>query len=171
MEKINKGINLDRVPEVARMSKECGLEAKAFFIIGLPGETIADFKQTLEISKHFDYCGLGPLMIFPGSPLYVDIKSKGALEDNIWFEFRSNIFGEGILDNIPVYTESFSQDQLPELMKLFYEHHALCKLSTSLMSLKAPQKIFQIRKVLRLLTSLFLFYKHYRKIRKDVDMK
>lgn len=166
MKNINKKIKLEKVPDVVKMCKEFGLEAKAFFIIGLPGETAKDFKKTIEISKHFDYFGIAQLMIFPGQSLYEDMKSKNKIDDEIWFQ--KNLSNSDSMSDVPFYTESFSEEQGRTLKAIFYEEHPSYTTHKSLfkeiMKKSNLKDIFKIQRLAKKLKSWW----HYRQTRNDI---
>jgi anaerobic magnesium-protoporphyrin IX monomethyl ester cyclase len=75
-----KGATLDQARQAVALAKKVGLECKGSFIFGIPGETVADCRETLrfalEISPHFaTFYGFVPV---PGSPFFEQIK-KGKI--------------------------------------------------------------------------------------------
>ncbi len=68
-----------------------GLEAVAFLVVGLPGETEASFRRTVQqvMDLNFDYAHFSVLLPLPGSPMF-EAWSPGemALEGNDWDRFR-----------------------------------------------------------------------------------
>jgi len=53
LDKVGKGTNVDDLHNFVEISVKAGISVKAFFMIGLPGETKETFKQTHDfISKH-----------------------------------------------------------------------------------------------------------------------
>lgn len=67
-----KGIKLDRIKEVFRLAKEEKIETWAFFMIGLPGETVETIKQTIAFAKKLDpdIAKFHILKPFPKSEVY-----------------------------------------------------------------------------------------------------
>jgi radical SAM superfamily enzyme YgiQ (UPF0313 family) len=92
VEIIGKKIDLSRVKKTIELTRRYGMEAKGFFIVGLPTETIKDFLSTLKIMHLFDSVGIYPLTIFPGSRIYYRLKKKGVLHDDLFFTKRRDIF-------------------------------------------------------------------------------
>jgi len=75
---INKGTTLKQAKEAILWTKKAGIECLGFFILGIPGETLRDAKQTIAFAK-----ALNPdIAIFhicrplPGSKIYDDFKSN-----------------------------------------------------------------------------------------------
>jgi radical SAM superfamily enzyme YgiQ (UPF0313 family) len=170
MKNINKKIRLDKVPVVAQMCKEYGLEAKAFIMVGLPGETVKDFRKTIEISKYFDYCGIAQLMIFPGSPMYDDMKSKNRIDDEIWF--KTDLSQNEIMKDVPIYTDSFSEEQGMRLKAIFYEEHPNYQQKKSLLKkiMKASnfKYIFKPQRFLQMIGKKLKSYRDYKRTQNDL---
>jgi radical SAM superfamily enzyme YgiQ (UPF0313 family) len=116
IERINKRIDLERVSEVVKWTRQAGMKAKGFFMLGLPGETIQDFEKTLRMMEGFDYVGIAAMMIFPGAPFYYEMKDHGLINDDIWFTYHGRGLAGGS-ENVPIYVGSFS---LPVLQGLHY---------------------------------------------------
>ena len=80
---INKPIKLKRVSELIHFAKKIGLEVGGFFVLGMPGETFEDMKETIRfIKRHrlhsFHLAVASPL---PGSSLYDQCLKEGLLVD------------------------------------------------------------------------------------------
>lgn len=50
-EVVGKKLKLDRVEEVAKMATEVGINLEAFYVVGLPGETLDNMRETFEYAK------------------------------------------------------------------------------------------------------------------------
>ncbi|MBI1916533.1 MAG: B12-binding domain-containing radical SAM protein [Planctomycetes bacterium] len=82
--RIDKNVKLSRVPEMVDYIRRAGLETRALFMIGFPGETRAQIMRTVDLALSLDvddfYISLcTPL---PGTPLYDECVQKGLLEDD-----------------------------------------------------------------------------------------
>ncbi len=69
---IRKPLKLKNVPRLAKKIRELGIEMEAFFVVGMPGETKEQLKQTFRFARELDadntlYFYANPI---PGSPLY-----------------------------------------------------------------------------------------------------
>jgi radical SAM superfamily enzyme YgiQ (UPF0313 family) len=69
---IRKPLKLKNVPVLARKIRQLGIEMEAFFVVGMPGETREQLKQTFRFARELDadntlYFYANPI---PGSPLY-----------------------------------------------------------------------------------------------------
>ena len=51
LDRVNKGITLNQIRETVRYTKELGIMALGFFLIGAPGETKETIKKTLKFAK------------------------------------------------------------------------------------------------------------------------
>ena len=92
---IRKQVNLDMAKELVKYCKEINLEVVGYFILGLPGETKEQMRDTfkivreLKIEPHFSIA-----TPFPGSDLYKYVQEKGLLKsyeiDNCSDEYNIN---------------------------------------------------------------------------------
>ena len=82
---MEKDLNLETVPKIVKDIKKAGLKVHSFFIIGYPGETVADIKMTEKMIKdnHFNFFGLHRFQPLPGTPIYDDLVEKGEIEDGL----------------------------------------------------------------------------------------
>lgn len=69
---INKRTTLKMIERAVKATKAAGLEAKGFFMLGLPGETAADIEMTLKFSQELplDYAVFSIATPFLGTKLY-----------------------------------------------------------------------------------------------------
>jgi len=77
---VNKRLNLKVVKRVVDMTKKLGIETRAFFIIGLPGETRRTVEETIDfaLSLNLDIAGFFLLALLPGSKIFNEwIKKNG----------------------------------------------------------------------------------------------
>ncbi len=79
---INKNIRLEQVEEVVKMAKEEGIEARGFFIIGLPGDNEKTIRQTIDFSKKLplDFAGFSILVLMPGAELFNQWVQKNKID-------------------------------------------------------------------------------------------
>jgi len=76
LKKAHKGIKLEKVEEVFRLARKLKLETWAFFIIGLPGETVETIKKTIAFAKKInpDIAKFHILKPYPGTEVYDELK-------------------------------------------------------------------------------------------------
>jgi radical SAM superfamily enzyme YgiQ (UPF0313 family) len=90
---IKKEVRLPRIIESIKAAKRAGISLKCNLIIGFPKETRRDVFQTIRFAMKMAWLGVDdvPLYLFspyPGSELYDDLRSAGAIArmDNDYFE-------------------------------------------------------------------------------------
>jgi len=86
LKRINKGITRKQIDETIDVCKTLGYWLLGFFMISLPDETPEDFKKTAELFHRFDVFNLQFFKIHPDTSFYEELKAKGELSDEIWFE-------------------------------------------------------------------------------------
>lgn len=74
-----KKLNLDKVRQVVKLAKKCGLEVYGFFIIGLPGEDEKAFRKSLDFAKEagFDIANFCMAVPFVGTELFKMVQENG----------------------------------------------------------------------------------------------
>lgn len=89
LKNINKMTRLDKAKEVIDMTKKAGIECRAAFMFGNPGETEATMKQTMDFAKYLDpdialYNIATP---YPGTEMYRWAKEQGILITEDWEKY------------------------------------------------------------------------------------
>lgn len=81
---IKKNLNLSIVPHVVEAVQRAGISCHLFLIVGFPGETIEEMRQTVEFAKSLepDSCSLSLYTPILGTPLFQTSKEKGFLVDD-----------------------------------------------------------------------------------------
>ena len=81
LRKIRKGITVEQVMKAAEIISRVGLRWRAFFIIGIPGETKADMEDTMRIIHKIKphAAELSVFAPYPGSDLYDEVIEKGLI--------------------------------------------------------------------------------------------
>ena len=76
---IHKGISLDKVERALRWSKRAGIMNWGYFIIGLPGETEATIRQTIDFAKKLplDIALFHIAAPYPGTPFFYKVVKEG----------------------------------------------------------------------------------------------
>jgi radical SAM superfamily enzyme YgiQ (UPF0313 family) len=76
---VRKGITDETIAQALRWSKEAGLMNWGYFIIGLPGETEATIRQTLDLSKRLplDLALFHIAAPYPGTPFFFEVVEQG----------------------------------------------------------------------------------------------
>jgi radical SAM superfamily enzyme YgiQ (UPF0313 family) len=81
---IEKEITIDQIRNVNKWTREAGIEVRASFMLGLPGETPALAKKTIEFAVELepDYAQFSITTPFPGTKLYTQANKYGKLSLN-----------------------------------------------------------------------------------------
>jgi radical SAM superfamily enzyme YgiQ (UPF0313 family) len=79
---IRKGLTLDMIRTVTKMTREAGIRMRGFFMLGLPGETEETMRQTIEFAKRLDLSAavFHITTPFPGTELYKTVLESGELD-------------------------------------------------------------------------------------------
>lgn len=81
LEKVNKGITLQRARDAFEWTKDAGIEARASYIFGLPGETRKTIQQTIDASLELDadFVIYNIAIPLPGTEVYDEAKANDLL--------------------------------------------------------------------------------------------
>lgn len=85
LDRSKKRITLEQIRNAARYTREAGIAAKAFFIVGHPYETRETLEATLRLALDTPFSDIGVTLMtpFPGSPLSRNATEFGQF-DNDW---------------------------------------------------------------------------------------
>jgi len=117
---LRKGITLEQVEKVFKMTKKVGIDILAYFMIGSPTETRVQIMNTINYAKKLqpDYCHFSITTPFPATPLYYIGLEKGVIKKDYWREFASN----PTKDFVPEFWEEIlSKEELLELLEYAYK--------------------------------------------------
>jgi len=72
LDAINKDITPEKVEEAIHLTREAGLQATGYFMVGCPGETPQTIRKSIDFAKHLklDYAQFAITTPFPGTELY-----------------------------------------------------------------------------------------------------
>ena len=92
MKALQKEISLDQAAKVFELTAKVGIKTLAYFMIGCPGETRADIKETFRVAKQLcpDFVHLTIFTPFPGTKIYSDGLESGSIAEDVWREFAQN---------------------------------------------------------------------------------
>lgn len=107
---IHKPHKLEMFPPVTELCRKYNIFTSANFIIGFPGETWEEIRQTFRFAEaaDFDHVSFTIATPLPGTALFEEVTSLGLLPDNFTFlnpEYTG--FGEALIE-----TNEFSQLEL-----------------------------------------------------------
>ncbi len=108
--------DLDRLAETIRTIKACGIRTKGLLMIGLPGESEASIRRSMDyvFSLPIDDFNLAKFTPFPGSPIYEKIHQLGSFDED-WQKMDCMHF-----QFVP---QGMEKEQLERLFIEFYKSH------------------------------------------------
>ncbi|MFN7974959.1 MAG: radical SAM protein [Acidobacteriota bacterium] len=85
-----KGVEIAHVRAACRMTRDAGLHLSIYLISGTPGEGEAEVRETEELVRAvLPHDGIvSPLCIYPGTPLYAQMRAAGTLGDQLFLRDR-----------------------------------------------------------------------------------
>ncbi len=85
LDSLKKNITIDQVRNVVKWTKDAGISANGFFIIGLPGETKGAIRQTIAFAEELDldFYGFSLLAPLPGTELYSLALERGLIQTDM----------------------------------------------------------------------------------------
>lgn len=121
---IKKGSSLKTIVKIAEYCREIEISLRAFYIIGFPGERLADINDTINFAlRMFKNFNVFPILLFAtplyGTELYDVCVSKGLVNETITDEEYAKaiqFYGEPLIS-----TDDFSTDDLKKIGKEFEE--------------------------------------------------
>lgn len=103
--------------DVIAQAKKAGLRTVGFFLLGLPGETFQDMRETIEFSRELDLdlAYFGTVIPVPGSELYEIASNENKISDSVWSGMM-----EGKIE-IPQYVpDGLTLDKIKKLCRRAY---------------------------------------------------
>ena len=81
--RIKKFCNLDRAIELVRYCQKLKLNVRCFYILGFPGESITEMKETFDYAMRCgaDWSTFSVAVPLPGSEMYDEFVAMGCIED------------------------------------------------------------------------------------------
>lgn len=124
LKNIKKRITLEEAVRSVTLAKEAGLKVLTYFMVGLPGETEKEVRETIDfaISLDSDYAEFNICIPYPGTEMYLEGISKGIIPVDFWLEYVNNPVPDF---RVPyLYEEYLSKDEMIRLcniaIKRFY---------------------------------------------------
>jgi len=90
---MNKGVSIKQVEQAFDICRRIGIKTLAYFMMGNPGETLDDVKDTLRLSQRIkpDFMQMTILSPFPATKYYLDALKDGVLTKDVWREYAGII--------------------------------------------------------------------------------
>ncbi len=79
LRRMHKGITLESVERAVRWSHEAGIRNWGYFVIGLPGESVASIRRTIDLAKKLplDLALFHIAAPHPGTPFFFEVVEHG----------------------------------------------------------------------------------------------
>ena len=89
LKRMRKGINFDKTRRALELSKSLGIKNWAYFIIGMPGETVETIDDTIAFAKSLPLTlALFHIAVpYPGTPFYYEAVQNGWINASRWEDF------------------------------------------------------------------------------------
>jgi len=84
LDSIHKQITLEQVERITALTKEHGIHATGYFMLGILGDTRQTIQETLDFAEKLDldFYGFGITSPIPGTEMYAQAVEKGLVEKN-----------------------------------------------------------------------------------------
>lgn len=115
---LRKDIDLERTKQAVRLVKKAGMEVRAAFIFGTPGETEQTIEETLSYAIELDpdIAIFNITTPYPGTQLYAWAEQNNALKTKDWWDYE---LGNSIVE-IPTLSRQAIRDMYDKAFKTFY---------------------------------------------------
>lgn len=122
LKRINKGEDLQTIKNAIEMTKQAGIEAYGFFMLGLPGDTEETMKDTIRFAKSLklDMAKVSITSPLPATPLYEECKKGGRLLSEDWSQYNLYTSPRHLYKH-----ESLSWDTIEKYYNEFYREFYL----------------------------------------------
>jgi radical SAM superfamily enzyme YgiQ (UPF0313 family) len=89
LKRMRKGINFDKTRRALETSSKLGIKNWAYFIIGMPGETVETIDETIKFAKSLPLTlALFHIAVpYPGTPFYYEAVQNGWISASRWEDF------------------------------------------------------------------------------------
>ena len=84
LNRMKKGITIEQIRRAISMTRQAGIKATGFFILGHPGETEQTMQETVKLIKECKFFDVGVFLFtpLPGSEVYRDVREYGTFDEN-----------------------------------------------------------------------------------------
>lgn len=113
---LRKGTTIKQIEDAVALTHKVGLKSFCSYILGIPGETFEEAKQTIEFACKLNsfYAEFFPLTPFPGTDLYTDVHKYGRMVGSM---------SELTMHHIPFVPHSMTKEQLAYLQKYAFRRY------------------------------------------------
>ena len=130
LESVNKRVDLNKIEEVFKVTKELGISTAAFFMFGFPNETVDEMNETINFAKKInpDYASFHHVISYPGTKLFEGTRSEEMFPDVNFSEYsrefilkiEKSAYKKFYLRPRYLISTLFRPKQLLKQLKLFY---------------------------------------------------
>ena len=87
---MKKGITLEQGENAVKWAKKAGMNVRASFVLGLPGETTKSIRKSIDFAKKLpiDVVTFYTLALYPGNELYEIIKKENKVIHNDYSQYN-----------------------------------------------------------------------------------
>ncbi len=112
---IRKNLKVDRTNEILDWARRYGIETLGFFMLGFPGETVAEINQTIHFARksHFDEALFSIATPYAGTELNEMVRATGSYEGGLDIHDE----WEGV---VRIRTDEWDHKELRKLQKKAY---------------------------------------------------
>ena len=116
---IKKGITLEQVENSIRLAKKVGIKTGAYYMMGLPGETIENLDKTIKfaLKLNTDSVNCGIALPLPGTEFFEYAKKHVRIKTFDWSKYT---FSENIYEH-----ENLSEETIEKYLKKFFRKYYL----------------------------------------------
>lgn len=117
---LRKGISLEGVRHIFKITAKSGIQTLAYFILGNPGETKHEIDETVSFAKKLnpDYVLFSLLTPFPGTELYKMALDKDIAKFDYWKRFAEN---PSVEFEPMFWEENFTKENLSKILIRAYK--------------------------------------------------
>ncbi len=118
---MKKGITVEQNRNAVVWAKKAGINVRAFFVLGMPGETLESINKTIDFAKSLpiDVATFYMLTLYPGNELYDMVKEKGAILHEDYSQYNPLIdVNQTKLAYVP---EGLTESQIKNLVSKAYK--------------------------------------------------
>jgi hopanoid biosynthesis associated radical SAM protein HpnJ len=119
LDNIKKGIRLEEAREFTRNCRKLGITIHGTFILGLPGETRATIRETIEFAKEMDPFSMQVSLAapYPGTELYRQAQENG------WFAKDADLVNWQGQQLAALEYEGLSREEIFDSVERFYREY------------------------------------------------
>jgi len=117
LDNVNKNIKVPQIHKAVSLAKKAKLDIYGLYMLGLPGETIKEARETVRLAKELntDYAKFNITVPYPGTKLFYEAIKEGTLKSLVWSDYASYHSATG---KDPVYVpKGMRKDELIMLQK------------------------------------------------------